>query len=193
MKPLQNNFLQQWNGNHKDTRQRILLHPHTKEELKWWEDIRNLGKGQTLHPVQWERITTDASNAGWGAQMGETLVQGTWINQEQRLPSNLLELKAVQRALEAFQDQIRDGNIKIDIKIVRQPVGCKVYSQTRGNQEQKADEPHSRNPLFGRGPLIRDHGRTQVIRKEENLKQLTVIFFSWNHGSGHIVTLPMYV
>lgn len=48
-------------------------------------------------------LTTDASPWGWGAHMEGALAHGTWREDEASLHINILELRAIQLALEAFQ------------------------------------------------------------------------------------------
>ena len=71
---------------------------------EWWLDPQNVLQGEFLHPREHEKlIFTDASNAGWGAHLGQNSTGGVWSLTEKHLHINLLELKAVLLALHFFQ------------------------------------------------------------------------------------------
>ena len=74
------------------------LHPH----LDWWLDKKNVLRGQPLHALRHAlQVFTDASNEGWGAQLGEAIAKGVWSEPESHLHINFLELKAVFLALKS--------------------------------------------------------------------------------------------
>ncbi|XP_071819301.1 uncharacterized protein [Apostichopus japonicus] len=52
-------------------------------------------------------ITTDASLSGWGAHWSNRTAWGTWSQTETSLHINILEMMAVKRALEAFNDHVQ--------------------------------------------------------------------------------------
>ena len=77
-----------------------------KSQLRWWSDPNNVLKGSPLHPRDHEVLMyTDASNDGWGGQLGDLSAKGLWSQSEKGLHINLLELKAVLLALKAFKNQ----------------------------------------------------------------------------------------
>ena len=81
------------------------LHPH----LNWWLDERNVLRGQPLHPLGHAlQMFTDASNEGWGADLGHSTARGMWSDTESHLDINFLELKAVLLALKSFEHLCRD-------------------------------------------------------------------------------------
>ena len=71
-------------------------------------------QGEFLHPREHEKlIFTDASNAGWGAHLGQNSTGGVWSLTEKHLHINLLELKAVLLALQFFQTDCRNNQVLI--------------------------------------------------------------------------------
>ena len=66
-------------------------------------------RGQPLHPLQHAvQLFTDASNKGWGADLGYSTARGVWSAIESRLHINFLELKAVLLALKSFEHLCRN-------------------------------------------------------------------------------------
>ena len=81
---------------------------------EWWLDPKNVLQGEFLHPREHKKlIFTDASNAGWGAHLGQNSTGGLWSLTEKHLYINLLELKAVLLALRFFQSNCRDNQVLI--------------------------------------------------------------------------------
>ena len=81
---------------------------------EWWLDPQNVLQGEFLYPREHEKlIFTDASNAGWGAHLGQNSVGGLWSLTEKDLHISLLELKAVLLALRFFQSDCRNNQVLI--------------------------------------------------------------------------------
>ena len=81
--------------------------PEVKEDLTWWLTEEHLRVGVPLSsPPPDLRLFTDASLLGWGAHLLDQFVSGTWTEEESREHINLLELKAVFLALQAFQHRV---------------------------------------------------------------------------------------
>ena len=54
----------------------ITLQPRAKADIQWWLDhINSLSKSLIVPPVEFE-MTTDASNLGWGARLGDAVAKG---------------------------------------------------------------------------------------------------------------------
>ena len=71
-------------------------------------------KCEYLHPREHEKlIFTDASNAGWGAHLGQNSTGGLWSLSEKHLHINLLEMKAVLLALQFFKTDCRNNQVLI--------------------------------------------------------------------------------
>lgn len=60
-----------------------------------------------------ETITTDASLTGWGAVWQSRTAQGLWSVQDRSLHVNVLELRAVHRALQSFLPFLRGRHVLI--------------------------------------------------------------------------------
>ena len=81
---------------------------------EWWLDPQNVLQGEFLHSREHEKlIFTDASNAGWGAHLGQNSTGGVSSVTEKHLHINLLELKAVLLALRFFQTDCRNNQVLI--------------------------------------------------------------------------------
>jgi hypothetical protein len=91
-----------WDGN-------CQLNPTVLGELKWWVSriSGNLPRDLAARR-QSLTVTTDASPAGWGAEIAHdadtTHSFGVWSTAEQQLTSNAKELTAVRKALERAED-----------------------------------------------------------------------------------------
>ena len=85
-----------------------------KTAASWWLDPNNVLKGADLHPRKHEVLLfTDASNEGWGCQLGELSVSGLWSGKERNLHINVLELKAVLLALQHFKSQCHHREVMV--------------------------------------------------------------------------------
>jgi hypothetical protein len=72
-----------------------------QEQLRWWLREENVMTGISIKPFSPSvQLFTDASNMGWGAYMGDTMLSGVWSLQERQFHINCLELLAVIRAVE---------------------------------------------------------------------------------------------
>ena len=70
---------------------------------EWWLDPQNVLQGEHLHPKEHKILLfTDASKAGWGAHLNDSVAKGLWSQTEKHLHINILELKAVILALQHF-------------------------------------------------------------------------------------------
>ena len=87
----------------------VYLSPEAKKELEWWRDHLKMDNGRSiLPPEEQETMFTDASKQGWGAHLNLEKIGGQWI-WEEKVDShiNILELKAVFFALQAFLPQLK--------------------------------------------------------------------------------------
>ncbi|KAF7246105.1 Transposon Ty3-I Gag-Pol polyprotein [Varanus komodoensis] len=75
------------------------------QSLLWWIDPANLTVGIPFRPW-YPAVTlgTDASLLGWGAICSDVCTQGIWSHQDCRNHINFLELLAVFKALQSFED-----------------------------------------------------------------------------------------
>ncbi|PIK45632.1 hypothetical protein BSL78_17512 [Apostichopus japonicus] len=93
-RPRQNNAHLQVRGGH--------------QHFRWWLDPNNWSSGVPFAiQLPMTSITTDASLSGWGAHWSNRTAWGTWSQTERSLHINILEMMAVKRALEAFNDHVQ--------------------------------------------------------------------------------------
>ena len=61
----------------------VQLSSTDKEELNWWKEQASLWNARSLlPPANWIKLTTDASNWGWGAVCKEVTTGGPWSQLE---------------------------------------------------------------------------------------------------------------
>ncbi|KAI8428629.1 hypothetical protein MSG28_007365 [Choristoneura fumiferana] len=58
-------------------------------------------------------LTTDAANYGWGAQLNDMILSGTWTGEQRLWHSNLKELHAIHAALRASRYALRNSTLLI--------------------------------------------------------------------------------
>ena len=58
-------------------------------------------------------LFSDASLEGWGAHLQELVASGVWSDDDRNLHINLLEMRAVQLALQAFQDRLMGHRVAL--------------------------------------------------------------------------------
>ena len=74
-----------------------------REKLSWWmEQTKLWNLHSLLPPVNWVKITIDASNWGWGAVYKEMTTGGSWPQTEALYLINYLEMLAAILALQCF-------------------------------------------------------------------------------------------
>ncbi|XP_041446855.1 uncharacterized protein LOC121403130 [Xenopus laevis] len=112
MREAQRYFLTHWNRWEINWNQLIPLSPELKVSLQWWMNPSNLSRGFPLAPINWRIITTDASSQGWGALLESSVAQGIWKS-PLKVHANVLELRAVFQALQAFAPDIKGMAVKV--------------------------------------------------------------------------------
>lgn len=86
----------------------------TLVHLKWWTNRSHVMAGVPLHPPSSTLVIfTDASLEGWGAHCASQFAQGSWSPQEQSLHINVLEMKAVLNALQAFSSTLKGNLVQV--------------------------------------------------------------------------------
>ena len=80
----------------------ISLSTQSRSDILWW--INNIDLAfKSLIPLPIDIVIyTDASKAGWGANLGNHRINGRWNETEAELHINILELMAVEIAILAF-------------------------------------------------------------------------------------------
>lgn len=79
-------------------------------EMNWW--IKAATRSMAIHEAPISLLlTTDASDIGWGAQLGEMMLTGQWSKAQNSWHANLKELYAVIAAISHSQNKLRKSHI----------------------------------------------------------------------------------
>ncbi|CAL8112964.1 unnamed protein product [Orchesella dallaii] len=85
-----------------------------RDDILWW--LEHLDHSNPIKTSKYDMtIETDASLLGWGACCGGRKARGLWSEYERNLHINVLEMLAVQNALEEFADELK--NISILLRV----------------------------------------------------------------------------
>ena len=83
-----------------------------RRDLSWWMVRDHLLVGVRFGtPAPDLHLYSDASSSGWGAHLLDQNVSGVWSAQEKLLHINLLEMKALFLALQAFQEIVSGHHV----------------------------------------------------------------------------------
>ena len=103
MRPVQWHLQNNWQAAYQSPYVKIQVTPLIKTCLQWWINQCLDPQGVPLVGPEFKtQIFTDASLQGWGAHVGDALLQGLWSEEESRLHINVLEMRAVFLALKRF-------------------------------------------------------------------------------------------
>ena len=90
----------------------VALPEEARRDLSWWMVRDHLLVGvQFGTPTPDLHLYSDASSSGWGAHLLDQNVSGVWSAQEKLLHINLLEMKALFLALQAFQEDVAGHHV----------------------------------------------------------------------------------
>lgn len=113
MRPLQFQ-LQVFRSKERNPSERILLNTESIRAVRWWIAHLSLNKGLRLGlPQPSIHLETDASLEGWGAHAEGVLQSGKWTQKETKLHINVLEIRAVIRALQANPKNFKGKTIAL--------------------------------------------------------------------------------
>jgi len=115
MRPVQMYLMAFWSLKSKDLSALIPVNHILLQHLLWWKKRENLRQGIPLRVDPPELvITTDASSLhGWGGHLGHAGVQGKWEAQMRDKHINILEMEAVFRTCQHFQDQLKNKSVLV--------------------------------------------------------------------------------
>ena len=83
-----------------------------EEDLAWWMVRTHLLEGRPFGtPTLDLRLYLDASRSGWEAYLLDQSVSGIWSQEEGSLHINILEMKALFLALQAFRNLVTDHRV----------------------------------------------------------------------------------
>ncbi len=136
-RPLQWIVQNSWDQSRDSWEKFIELQEWLVPHLEWWLDRGNTARGVPLEPFQPKlSLYTDASQWGYGATLGNRSLSGQWSKEEAGLHSNNREMLATLRAVEHFQDVIRNSSLLIcsdnttTVATINKQGGTKSWSMT---------------------------------------------------------------
>lgn len=101
------------NRNNWDTT-KVKIWDTSKEELRWWAEEMSKYNGRPFQQSMTEiTIQTDASETGWGGVCGDTSYSGSWSDSDYSPSSNMRELKAISKVIQATGDCVKNKKILV--------------------------------------------------------------------------------
>ena len=112
MRSLQWHLKSQWSPESDPPSLPVALPEEARRDLSWWMVRDHLLVGVRFGtPAPDLHLYSDASSSGWGAHLLNQNVSGVWSAQEKLLHINLLEMKALFLALQAFQEDVAGHHV----------------------------------------------------------------------------------
>ena len=112
MRSLQRHLKSQWSPESDPPSLPVALPEEARRDLSWWMVRDHLLVGVRFGtPAPDLHLYSDASSSGWGAHLLDQNVSGVWSAQEKLLHINLLEMKALFLALQAFQEDVAGHHV----------------------------------------------------------------------------------
>ena len=112
MRSLQWHLKSQWSPESDPPSLPVALPEEARRDLSWWMVRDHLLVGVRFGtPSPDLHLYSDASSSGWGAHLLDQNVSGVWSAQEKLLHINLLEMKALFLALQAFQEDVAGHHV----------------------------------------------------------------------------------
>ena len=112
MRSLQWHLKSQWSPESDPPSLPVALLEEARRDLSWWMVRDHLLVGVRFGtPAPDLHLYSDASSSGWGAHLLDQNVSGVWSAQEKLLHINLLEMKALFLALQAFQEDVTGHHV----------------------------------------------------------------------------------
>ena len=112
MRSLQWHLKSQWSPESDPPSLPVALPEEARRDLSWWMVRDHLLVGVRFGtPAPDLHLYSDASSSGWGAHLLDQNVSGVWSAQEKLLHINLLEMKALFLALQAFQEDVAGRHV----------------------------------------------------------------------------------
>ena len=112
MRSLQWHLKSQWSPESDPPSLPVALPEEARRDLSWWMVRDHLLVGVRFGtPAPDLHLYSDASSSGWGAHLLDQNVSEVWSAQEKLLHINLLEIKALFLALQAFQEDVAGHHV----------------------------------------------------------------------------------
>lgn len=104
-------FLKQFQQNR--PRERNNLSVQVQQDLGWWLKVVEHSSSPIIKPKVTHFFTTDAADAGWGAQLNNKYLSGKWATYQKPWHSNMKELYAVFAAIHSQRMTLKEAHILI--------------------------------------------------------------------------------
>ena len=112
MRSLQWHLKSQWSPESDPPSLPVALPEEARRDLSWWMVRDHLLVGVRFGtPAPDLHLYSDASSSGWGAHLLDQNVSRVWSAQEKLLHINLLEMKALFLALQAFREDVAGHHV----------------------------------------------------------------------------------
>jgi hypothetical protein len=129
LRPVQFWLASHWSQKDADWDVSIRSDPELVQALSPWLNQSWLLAGIPLvTPTPTLTLFTDASLSGWGATLGDLHAKGSWSREEALRHINVLELLAVQRAIEVFRNTLRSHCVLL----LSDNTACVAYLRRQG-------------------------------------------------------------
>lgn len=91
----------------------VALTPRARDNLWWWEQASNVMTGSNfVQPAPVLEVQSDASCSGWGLSVGNETFTGLWEPDESQLHINVLEMRAVAKALQLLAQRLKGSCVQ---------------------------------------------------------------------------------
>lgn len=91
----------------------LIITDDMKLDLAWWLENMDRHHRHIFRSGTDIDLFTDASKLGWGGHLGCQTTSGIWSRTEKELHINILELKAILLAMQAFAHELEGRHIKV--------------------------------------------------------------------------------
>ena len=113
-RPIQRFIQEKWNQKSQVWDVFLPLTAEVEEHLLWWSDRQNTQSGVSLQPFKPKMsLYTDASLTGFGATINSSTFRGLWDEKEKTLHINNLELLAIIKSVNRFQELLQNQEVLI--------------------------------------------------------------------------------
>ena len=114
MRSLQYQLQHHWDRTRQADTHLVPLSPQVRSDLTWWLEESNLLQGRDLEEHAPDLLLyADASLEGWGVTIQHLQASGLWSSLEADLSINLLELRAIRRGLQQFEEDLQNKTVGI--------------------------------------------------------------------------------
>ncbi|CAK1584514.1 unnamed protein product [Parnassius mnemosyne] len=119
-----------------------------QSEMEWW--LQAVGQSVPIHTnvALTHLLTTDASDIGWGAQLGDISIGGTWTKRQLTWQANRKEMFAVRAAISHEQKLLQNSQVLLQTD--NRTVVSYINKEGGRKQVQKASRANSTTTFTSR-------------------------------------------